>query len=152
MHAFVGGRLAIRSPRLAPDPSTSGATRSTADTIRIDELTFLLTSCLKIVSIKRCLLSIISTHDEAEPVVVLQLFGQADKRIKSALQVRLPNGTIIFTTVTVICTFRTSSCQETIKIVPYISTLISFTSPSYAETRPGIFTYLLHGAESFLRS
>jgi len=102
MRAFVGGRLAIRSPRLAPDSGTNGGTFSTADTIRIDELTFLLTSCLKIVSIKRRLLSIRPTHVEAEPVVALQIFGQAAKRSKSTLQVRLPNDKTVFTKVTVI--------------------------------------------------
>ena len=80
MRAFVGGRLGHQISTASTGPQHKRGTFSTADTIRIDELTLLLTSCLKIVSIKRCLLSIRATHDEAEPVVALQLFGQAAKK------------------------------------------------------------------------
>jgi len=85
------------------------------------------------------LLSIRATHDEAEPVVALQLFGQAAKRNKSTLQVRLPNDKIIFTKVTVICTFQMTSWQETITSAPNLPTRTSFTIPSYEETRSDIF-------------
>ena len=77
---------------------------------------------------------------EAEPVMAIQLFGQAAKKKKSTLQVRLPNDKTIFTKVTVICTYQTTSCQETITIVPNLPTLTNFTIPSYEETRPDIFT------------
>ena len=69
----------------------------------------------------------------------ITVFGQVAKRNKPTLQVRLPNDKTVFTKVTVICTYQTTSCQETIITVANLPTLTTFTIPRYEETGPDIF-------------
>ena len=67
-----------------------------------------------------------------------QLCGQAANRIRSSLQVRLPNDTIIFARVTAIYTLQTRSCREIKrKLYPISQPLHLLRSPSYAETTAG---------------